>query len=421
MDTTTQNLILNTYQVESIGNLLQFKVKSDCCFRLPDDELFYGHTLVLAHYSPVFKAMFFGPMACEDNISVTEVSKEDFVEAMEFLYTGTIKFRSVEHAWSIFYISNKYLLKSLEEECCNFIKTNLSLDTLLLSYEYALLFNLTHLIGRCRRDILLLASDVFAFDYHIQAGTFCALLEESCFNIPESRLVEHAINWAETECKSSNLQPTPKNIKIILTESGILSRLRFKTLNADNQAKFGARIFGEEDVSRALLNSTTNLRFPLHLSLLYKFRKPYKIETTVECHSNILYTSEITAHHNTRIYGIAISAPFHNISFKAQVTLDVSSATKKLCSKTVNIDFNDDDEGEYEHPLLVNLDKALLFEAGCVYKITLKYEYKNIYNFYGKFLVFYMDDVILISNSKIFEFKNENFAGVVKGIAYYKV
>lgn len=88
---------------------------------------FQAHRLLLSLRSPVFRAMFNGPMkeAPSKEITVTDVTPEAFAAMLAYLYRGgknasvalSEYFTSPSSAWQLWYAARKYMLDSLENRC----------------------------------------------------------------------------------------------------------------------------------------------------------------------------------------------------------------------------------------------------------------------------------------------------------------
>jgi len=88
---------------------------------------FYAHRLLLSLRSPVFKAMFNGPLKESESseIDIADISPEAFGAMLAFLYKGKSNsseelrgyLTSPSNAWQLWYAAKKYMLDSLEQKC----------------------------------------------------------------------------------------------------------------------------------------------------------------------------------------------------------------------------------------------------------------------------------------------------------------
>lgn len=73
--------------------------------------------------------------------------------------------------------------------------------------------------------------------YHILPTTLASLLDQRALNMSEFELFEAVLHWAEAECEQLGLEPTGANCRAVLTEAGILSKIRFLVLSQQQFAE----------------------------------------------------------------------------------------------------------------------------------------------------------------------------------------
>ena len=79
---------------------------------------FKAHKFLLALRSPVFEAMFYGPMAeSTKEIVVPDVTPTAFKAMLNYLYTDKVVFHALVSVWQLWYVAKKYMLDGLEETC----------------------------------------------------------------------------------------------------------------------------------------------------------------------------------------------------------------------------------------------------------------------------------------------------------------
>jgi hypothetical protein len=73
---------------------------------------------VLSLRSPVFRAMFYGPLAETTSvISVPDVTPTAFKAMLTYIYRDTVRLQTLQGAWQLWYAARKYMIDSLEENC----------------------------------------------------------------------------------------------------------------------------------------------------------------------------------------------------------------------------------------------------------------------------------------------------------------
>lgn len=387
---------------------------TDCVFIFEDRKI-AAHKLILSYSSPVFKSMFYGSMASPE-INISDIDSKDFDQMLQYIYTEKIDFSSVINAWSLLYISQKYFINDLKNVCAEYIHSNLTIGTLLLSYEYALLYNLSQLLNKCWRDILLTAKEVLQVDYHMKASTFCSLLDENEINATETDLVEAAIKWSEDECIFQNVEATHENKLKILTSSGIFPRLRFGCLSNSRHYLYQLLV-SNEDLSECI-DTTSKVRTRMPYLIKYRFRETYKIERNLLLDNCNEFCSSIVTGCELIMYGIAITPP-HKDGFQeacTNVIISVFDDKSNLLSQAVDVIKVISD---YEIPHLVNLPGGIKFNASTMYRISVKYICDSDLN-KPELLCFYLSPSINThANSLTVQFDDQLYGGVVRGISFY--
>ena len=87
-----------------------------------DEVSIPAHKYVLAISSPVFEAMFYGPLA-EDHkrpIPITDCTKEGLQEMLRYVYSDEIQL-SGSNVLEVLRVANKYIMPFLEEKCREYL------------------------------------------------------------------------------------------------------------------------------------------------------------------------------------------------------------------------------------------------------------------------------------------------------------
>lgn len=83
-----------------------------------------AHRNILSSASPVFKAMFFGPLAEKDEVTIVDVTHKSFDCMLKFIYTDEAKLEP-DVAGSVLYLAKKYDIPGLADHCKSYIKTSM--------------------------------------------------------------------------------------------------------------------------------------------------------------------------------------------------------------------------------------------------------------------------------------------------------
>lgn len=198
-----------------LKSLLTQQKHTDCSFCV-DNTTINCHKVILSTASPVFEAMFFGPLAETCCIHITDISREAFQLMLEFVYTDEVDMSQVtqiEDLMELYYCAKKYLLVELMVSCDQLIRKTLRHDNILQAIDMAVSMNIAELlditvtffnkyclIGRFFANIIL------KNDFHIS---------KECLNyILSSDIKQQNINlvclvkkWCRTEAKQRALRP----------------------------------------------------------------------------------------------------------------------------------------------------------------------------------------------------------------------
>ncbi|KAK1644136.1 hypothetical protein QYE76_061941 [Lolium multiflorum] len=126
------------------GDLLSSKTGIDVEFRV-GGEMFSAHRLVLAAWSPVFRAQFYGPMkegTTTEAICIDDMEAEVFKALLSFMYTDALPDMKQEEEYAmtlnLLVAADRYDLERLkllcEDKLCNHINTS-SVSTILALAE----------------------------------------------------------------------------------------------------------------------------------------------------------------------------------------------------------------------------------------------------------------------------------------------
>lgn len=109
---------------------------------------FPAHKLILRAQSPVFASTFRNDMKERSTgiIDIKDCDPDTFSNFLGFLYSGDIQNLSVDNVFSLFTTSDKYDVQDLRKKCLQFMKENLSVDTICDTIRLAVLHSEKELI-----------------------------------------------------------------------------------------------------------------------------------------------------------------------------------------------------------------------------------------------------------------------------------
>lgn len=203
---------------------------SDCTFSVADQK-FKAHKLILGISSPVFEAMFYGPLSTDDDIQITDIHPDIFQLILNYIYTDKVEITSIEHAFELLYASRKYLLEHLGEMCIAYIQDNISVDNVVEILNYPDYLQDKQLVSYslklfCQHASYILQEKKETISYSCMK----AFLECDRMNISEKELIKHVFEWTLYCCEQDNILDMFENRREVLKKNGLFELLRFRSL-----------------------------------------------------------------------------------------------------------------------------------------------------------------------------------------------
>ena len=175
---------------------------SDIKFLLSNGDRVFAHKLFLSVHSPVFAAMFHGPLATkEDSIELSDCDdKVHILEFLKYLYCEECEL-SWENLFTILYLSKKYLVSVLEEKCLQFASADLNLDTVFPALRLAANFGEKSLQQKCFDFICPNIREILKTDHFLQLDldTLKIVLREDNLYVNEIEIFKAVDKWCERQ------------------------------------------------------------------------------------------------------------------------------------------------------------------------------------------------------------------------------
>ncbi|XP_014270539.1 BTB/POZ domain-containing protein 6 [Halyomorpha halys] len=208
---------------------------TDCAFRVGTEkiEVIQGHKLIFAVTSPVFEALFYGPLADQKNqvISVPDIEPHTFHLFLSYIYSDEVNLQSIEEAGELLYVAKKYLVQPLMMTCLYYLVQHTLIRTLWDILYIAEVLNEEELFTSCFQIMTRYHYEIWNSETdNLTAGTLCRLLEEDHMNMTEGEVLSMVLDWTKKELDSRGLQDTPQARRRLLEDSGALYRIRFLAL-----------------------------------------------------------------------------------------------------------------------------------------------------------------------------------------------
>lgn len=192
-----------------------------------------AHKFVLSISSPVFHAMFYGPMAdTSDTIDLPDCEYEGLSELFRFMYSDEVCL-SRSCVMQVLYLAEKYILPSLVSECLEYLReiVDESNACCILGHVSRYSEQNKDLVERCFEVIddhteQAIQSDEFVT---LDGSILEALVERDSLDIREIHLFEAVNKWAEYQCELKGLVADGCVKRDIIGEK-IVTKIRFPVM-----------------------------------------------------------------------------------------------------------------------------------------------------------------------------------------------
>ncbi|KAL5018975.1 hypothetical protein ScPMuIL_004697 [Solemya velum] len=218
--------------------MLEHEVACDVTFLLGETkEQVRAHKVFMISRSPVFSAMFCGPLAeTQDSIPIPDIEPEVFRILLRYMYTDQAGFEA-DNVAGVIYAAKKYSVTGLSEACRQYLSDNIDVDN-----ACAIL----HTANTSEEEVLFKN----CFSYILENGEKC--LQSSSFCEMNRQCVEKVIKaddlkacelsvwkalvrWAEAECKRQGEATNDENLRQAMGD--LIYRVRFFGITAETVAK----------------------------------------------------------------------------------------------------------------------------------------------------------------------------------------
>ncbi|KAL5013221.1 hypothetical protein ScPMuIL_007491 [Solemya velum] len=371
-----------------LQTLFDEQLWTDVSFTFPEEddvEDINAHRLILASRSPVFQAMFYGPLADTSNkIEIKSISKQAFEDVLRFVYTDRLGVDiDVDRLLEAMSGGHRYRIDSLLKHCCECLKTKISVDTIFTILESAFLFEQWELVYACTHFIDQNAEVVLELEsfLNVSQPVLQLLLEGDTLLISEKDLVTRVEKWAEHKCLQQDLGALTENMQRIL--GGALNCLRFTSV--------GHRVF------EYFMSNTKLLKQPERDNILSFYRKNVKcghfaIPTQTRMPTSVSYIIAIQNQNGgmkscvietfsiepkyTFIFGRFKIKPMitegRALSYWGQKANNERCVCFALTLTCEDFEFNTEVKGTPDCDIDVKIDEKLLLISGHTYKFSLK-------------------------------------------------
>ncbi|XP_068251042.1 uncharacterized protein [Palaemon carinicauda] len=192
------------------------------------------HRLILAMSSPVFEAMFYGPMAVKGDLILPEDPPQAFTILVSYIYENQVPLRDVDTAVKVYHLASKYQMNHLSSLCSQYIEEHVDLDNLVMIYELSLLFEDSKLKKRCRKVVKDFSVEILSSPWLGQLTQQCMkdlLQQKLCAD--EVSVFKGLLQWGASQSKS--LSRSIKSHKGLRQQiETLLPHVRFLTMTSED-------------------------------------------------------------------------------------------------------------------------------------------------------------------------------------------
>ncbi|XP_046675919.1 BTB/POZ domain-containing protein 3-like isoform X2 [Homalodisca vitripennis] len=207
---------------------------TDCAFRVGNEEteIIRGHKVVLAASSPVFEALFYGTLAeKKEIIDIPDLEPDTFSLLLKYMYYDSTELDSIEVAGQLLYAARKYMMPHLVRACLDYLLEQTCINTLWQVLAIAEDMHEDELLASCLKVMCQYPGEMWVNNHeHMGLGTLSNLLDQPSTNLLEVELWELMVRWARDQCLRRTLAPSPTNQRALITQAGLLGKIRFLTL-----------------------------------------------------------------------------------------------------------------------------------------------------------------------------------------------
>ncbi|XP_016999533.3 LOW QUALITY PROTEIN: uncharacterized protein [Drosophila takahashii] len=205
------------------GQLLQGAKYTDCVFHVCEEQV-KCHKLILSTASPVFEAMFFGPMQNNDpdpEIEIHDISSAIFKVLVEYIYTGVVDYNGLELVACIelYYAAEKYLLEELIAETLMAITRKLRFANILPALELSVCMGLDSLLEVCMTFFMRCCVNNGQYmghlkEHYVHVSKECVKAIIAACKEPHKLLIWYVYEWTRQECEQLGLGPSDADLVV---------------------------------------------------------------------------------------------------------------------------------------------------------------------------------------------------------------
>ncbi|KAL5011646.1 hypothetical protein ScPMuIL_010197 [Solemya velum] len=219
--------------------MLEHEIACDVTFLLGETKQeVRAHKFILISRSPVFQAMFCGPMAeTQEQITIPDIAPEVFKILLRYMYSDQLSLLDPHNVLETLYAAKKYSVVGLAKACKTFCVDKINVDNACVLLDHAHKLDEQELSQACRTYILKNGERC------LQSATFCKtsrhcvekVVDADDLSACELSVWEALVGWAEAECERQGVAITDVNIRQAM--GNLVYSVRFRGISPDMFAK----------------------------------------------------------------------------------------------------------------------------------------------------------------------------------------
>ncbi|KAH8398990.1 hypothetical protein KR222_009201 [Zaprionus bogoriensis] len=196
------------------ADLLRAEKHTDCVFHVCE-QLLKGHKLILSAASPVFEAMFYGPMQelePEPEIEIHDISAPIFKVLLEYIYAGSVDYEclQLEECIELYYAAEKYLLDGLIADSLLAVTHKLRFSNVLPALELSVCMGLDSLLDVCMSFFMRCCVNndqylSYLKEHYVHVSKECVKSIIAACKEPHKLLLWYVYEWTQQECDDAGL------------------------------------------------------------------------------------------------------------------------------------------------------------------------------------------------------------------------
>ncbi|XP_052226322.1 BTB/POZ domain-containing protein 6-like isoform X3 [Dreissena polymorpha] len=195
------------------------------------------HKVILASRSPVFYAMFCGPLAeTGDVIPIPDIEPSTLAMFVRYIYGDQVSINE-DTVLLLLYAAKKYDVPCLENLCRSYMDLNMDPDNVCTILDQAIVFDCADLRCKCLKFITRESKTVLKSESFLkitQAG-LKEIVQLCQFNASEIDIYLAYKQWASQRCTTAGIQQTVRAIRKELGEE-VISLIRFPSMTLDEMS-----------------------------------------------------------------------------------------------------------------------------------------------------------------------------------------